>query len=313
LAGLSVIIKKEIADAVSNKTFMLSLGVLMLSVALTGATSGRAYSWFINNEIVKKQYDPTYEIDYAFCSLIIIRYLIRHIKILGALVAVAYGFNAINKEHTEGSLKILLSYPIYRDQIILGKLIAGFIVITTVTIASLVIGFTLYLFSITVSFSPDLIMRFSAFTIMSVLLISGYLGMSMLFSIAFKDSKTVLLAMFLLIGLFNSQASLSFGRALSDVIYGPELKPGSWTPLNPQAVPFQDFIAKLSPAYCFERVSLDLRISFLMVFVGGKYVEIPSDVWMVLSSNLNSIVALIAVPIIMFAASYVFFTRRDIA
>ena len=209
MPGILTIAKNEFMDHVSDRTFLLSFAILLIAMiagALYQVQFVRDWTFLVSPTAPHVMAEGA---GWKFFDTFFTEFITGPLSLLGVLVAISLIFNSINKERTKGSLKILLSYPIHRDQIILGKLIAGFIVITTVTIASLVIGFTLYLFSITVSFSPDLIMRFSAFTIMSVLLISDYLGMSMLFSIAFKDSKTVLLAMFLLIGLFNSQASLS--------------------------------------------------------------------------------------------------------
>jgi len=306
LTGIFIIVKKEVSDAVSNRTFLLSLGVLMLSMTLTGATSRLAYFNTLANYQALKVEFPT-------LGLIIINDLVPHVKVLGALVAVAFSFSSINKERTEGSLKVLLSYPIYRDQIILGKLVAGLIVVSIVTVASLAVALVLYLFSTNLSFTPDLILRFFTFTLLSIFLLSGYLGLSMLFSIAFKDQKTTLLAMFLLIGLFNSQASLSYGRILSDAVYGPERNPDYPSfQLNPQAIVFRDFVAKLSPSYSFESTSLDLWQPFLRAFVGDVYIRIPSDVWSVIINHLYSIGVLAVVPFLTFVGSYILFMKRDI-
>ncbi|GAJ06769.1 unnamed protein product [marine sediment metagenome] len=164
MAGISVIVRKEVSDAMSNKAFLLSLAVLMLNMTLTGATSSGTYTSYFENEKARGN-------DTTTCCLIIIDTLIPHIKVLGALVAIAYGFNAINKERTEGNLKVLLSYPIY--------------------------------------IKPDPLLRFTIFTALSALFLSGYLGLSMLLSIASKDQKTTLLGMLLIIGVFNSYAFIS--------------------------------------------------------------------------------------------------------
>ena len=278
----------------------------MLSLTLTGATSRGTYLRYLEHQ-------SAIGADTTTAGLILIDTLVPHIQVLGALVAISYGFNAINKERTEGSLKVLLSYPIYRDQIILGKLIAGLLVVSLVTVASLVMALAIYLYFNNISFALDPILRFATFTFLSVLLLSSYLGLSMLFSIAFKEQKTTLLVMFLLIGLFNSRAFSSFGRILSDIVYGPERNPGDpFYPLNPQAWFFRDFIQKLSPSYSYQATSIILRFHSIPTFVGDGYVNIPSNVWSVLIHCQYSIVLLLIIPILTFAASYVLFTRRDI-
>jgi ABC-2 type transport system permease protein len=312
MAGLSVIIKKEISDAFSSRVFLISLMILLVSCMMTGATSNRKYIDMLNwAQALAKNTGWDYVVSTA--GLVIINELIPHIKVLGAFVAIAYGFNAFNKEHTEESLKVLLSYPIYRDQIILGKLISGFLLVSLVTLSSLFVALSIYLYSTNISFSPDLTLRFSAFTLLSIFFLSGYLGLSMFFSIAFKDQKTTLLVMFLLIGLFNSYAFYSTGRILSDVVYGSERNPNDpYVPMNIQALNLRESIKQISPSYSYESISRLLSHHSITVQVGDKQVLIPSNAWSVIMHNLGSILVLVIIPVLTFAASYVLFTRRDI-
>lgn len=308
MAGLSVIIRKEISDAVSNRTFLLSLAVMLLSMALTGATSEETYLEYLETQ----EYLGN---DTTTCGLKVIDILFPHIKVLGALVAVAYGFNAINKERTEGNLKVLLSYPIYRDQVILGKLVAGAVVISLVTIISITVAIALHFYLNSLFFKPDLVLRIVVFTALSVLFLCGYLGLSMLLSIASKDQKTTLLAMFLIIGLFNSYAFHSFGRTLSDVLYGPEVKISGNVDYSPEymkAIALQNFIMGLSPEYRYETTTHLLQFHSIFVLVEGNYIRIPSNVSNIIMKSLSSLVLLTIIPIVTFAASYVLFTRRDV-
>ena len=47
------------------------------------------------------------------------------IGILGPLLGIAFGFDAINGERSPGTLPRLVSQPIHRDEIINGKFVAG--------------------------------------------------------------------------------------------------------------------------------------------------------------------------------------------
>jgi ABC-2 type transport system permease protein len=277
----------------------------MFSIAMIGVSSGKLYF----SRLAMQFGGPVN----PALDLTIIHELIPQINVLGALVVVAYGFNAINKERTEGSLKVMLSYPIYRDKIILGKLIAGLLVISLVTVVSLTVALEIYLYTTNLVFTLDQYLRFAAFVLLSILLLSGYLGLSMLFSITFSDQKISLLAMFLLIGVFNSQSFSSYGRILSNIIFGSEPNPDvPYFPLNPQAFIFRNFISNLSPSYSYEMTASFLQHHSIRVFVGDAYVFIPSNVWSIIKNQLNSIVVLVIIPILTFAASYVLFTRRDI-
>ena len=303
MAGISYIIKKELSDAASNKAFLLSCAVLLITFVCTGVSAG--YSYYYYHLTLFE--DTTIDIE-----LVLMRELVPPIRIVGALVAVAYGFNAINKERTEGSLKILLSYPVYRDQVILGKLLASLILIVFTSFVSLILTLIVYLVSTNLFFSFNQYIRYFVFMCLSTLLLSGYLGLSMLLSIAFKDPKTSLMAIFLLISVFNSWIFYSYGRIISDAVYGPEINPGLFTSADPQRRALRELIQNLSPSDSLRRITSQLCTHRFTMYVGSERVIVESNIWRVLISRLDAVVILVIVPVLSFSASYVLFTRRDI-
>ena len=52
-------------------------------------------------------------------------YMSSYIMMRGAILAIAMGFDLVSKEKETKSLKSLLSYPIFRDEIINGKALGG--------------------------------------------------------------------------------------------------------------------------------------------------------------------------------------------
>lgn len=54
------------------------------------------------------------------------------IALLGPIVGLALGFDAVNSERANGTLNRLVAQPIYRDSIIIGKFLAGTAVIAIV-------------------------------------------------------------------------------------------------------------------------------------------------------------------------------------
>jgi ABC-2 type transport system permease protein len=300
MAGISCIVKKEISDAVSNKAFFLSCAVLLLISSLTSITASNVY--------YNLRLFPGGKTNY---ELVIMRELFPKMVLIGALVAVAYGFNAINKERTEGSLKVLMSYPIYRDQVILGKLFASIILITFVSFVSQLVSLSLYLFQTNIVFTIEKFSIYFTFMCLTTLLLIGYLGLSMFFSIAFRDQKTSLILMFVIIGVFNSLIFYSYGELLIKVIYGPDLG-YRFTPLGATARAIYEWIQTLSIAD-----SLRITIERLMwnrfpVNLGEETIWIDNSILRVLTYRINTIILLVIIPVLSFSASYVFFTRRDI-
>jgi ABC-2 type transport system permease protein len=303
LVGVSIIVRKELSDSVSNRAFLISLVVLVVSMVIAGISAGDTYRLGL------------YQTDVGwysskFFDLLIINNQVTLVNSLGVLIAVAYGFSTINKERNEGSLKVLLSYPIFRDQIIVGKLLSGFIIITIITVVSLSVGLVTFLLSANLIPNVDMIARFSTYVLLSIILLGGWLGLSVFLSSFFKDTKTTLLVLLLLVGISNSEALSYFANVVPRAIFGSLY---TNNPANYQAMLLMRFINNLSPSTSYSLISLNLSFFTMFTFVENERVFIPTIITDVLINNIYSLVLLVVIPIITFAASYVVFMRRDIS
>ncbi len=315
MVGIFVVMKKEISDTITSRTFQITFGVLFVIMMMIGIDAGL----FFKNYIIRTKE-----------QLIIIQILGPTIKWMGAFVALTLGFNTIKKESSEGSLKILLSYPIYRDQIILGKFFGNLIVLLLAISTSMSASFAVNVIYAGFIPEPSTILNFLTFIILSVIFLSGYLGLSILLSITFKDVKTTLLVTFFILAIFNSETLYSYGLILSNIIYGVTPRnfdiylagafnpqPGSLIQLlysapsiNPQAQALQAFFAGLSPAYGYSLSSFSLMFTYRSILMNDVTTSVTW--WDIIVNNLSSIVALVLLPIITFTGSYVLFMRRDV-
>jgi ABC-2 type transport system permease protein len=116
------------------------------------------------------------------------------VAFFGPLVGLVLGFDTINRERNEGTLSKLLSQPIYRDVVINGKFLAG-VVMITVMMASIVLVIT-GLGLIVMGIIPGLeeIWRIFIYLVISIIYISFWLGVAILFSILFRSTATSALA-----------------------------------------------------------------------------------------------------------------------
>jgi ABC-2 type transport system permease protein len=300
MPGIITIIKKEISDAVTNRSFLLSFGILVLCMVIAGFASGNAF----NSQRFAASKD----------RLLILREIAPIITQLGALVSVALGFNSINKERPEGSLKVVLSYPIYRDQIILGKLLGNLVITTIATTASMGISLALYLQMTKIVLDSEMLVRYSTLILLAILLLGGYLGLSILLSASIEDPKTTLLVTFLFLGIFNSETLFSYGQIFSNLVYGniPRVWGlGGSVPVYAPAKALQDFISSLSPAYDFTAFSTNLGNYLQPITTNG--VVINSSFWDLIMNNLVYLPILIVLPLATFIGCYVIFTRTDIS
>ena len=140
------------------------------------------------------------------------------IALLGPIVGLALGFDAINSERSGGTLNRLVSQPIYRDSIIVGKFLAG-----TALIAMIIytMGIGLGAFGIiTTGLTPSVeeALRILVFLTFTVIYIAFWLAISILFSVICRHSATSALASIALWMFFAIFMSL-VASIIADAVY----------------------------------------------------------------------------------------------
>lgn len=116
------------------------------------------------------------------------------IGFLGPLLGISMGFDAINSEKSQGTLPRIMSQPIYRDNLIIAKFVAALIVISTLFFALgfLVMGLGLMIIGIPPSAGEFLRVLF--FIFLSILYVSFWLNLAILFSVRFRQAATSAMA-----------------------------------------------------------------------------------------------------------------------
>ncbi|MGB4552837.1 MAG: ABC transporter permease subunit, partial [bacterium] len=113
---------------------------------------------------------------------------------LGPLVGLALGFDGINGERTRGTLSRLLGQPVTRDAVINAKYLAGLAVLGLMifSLGFLVAG--LGLIMIGVPPTGEEMGRILIFLLLTVIYVGFWLGLSLLFSVQFRQTATSALA-----------------------------------------------------------------------------------------------------------------------
>ena len=132
MAGIFVVAKKEFLDHVMGKKFLVILAILMIISLLAMHQGVESY-----NKQLESYKERTAEIEEhpevmpprgmpeKPSILFVFQMMSMLFGILGAILAIAIGFNLISGEKESGSLKSLLSHPVFRDTIINGKALGG--------------------------------------------------------------------------------------------------------------------------------------------------------------------------------------------
>jgi ABC-2 type transport system permease protein len=120
--------------------------------------------------------------------------LVQFVALFGPLIGLILGFDMINRERNEGTLSKLLSQPIYRDAVVNGKFLAGVVTITIMMVAIVLVVTGLGLRMVGVVPGVEEIWRIIVYLIISIVYISFWLGVAILFSIIFRSIATSALA-----------------------------------------------------------------------------------------------------------------------
>lgn len=318
MKGLLVICRKELSDHFSSTRFILLFTMILMVSLVTAYMVGAG----LRDELqgIAK---PSLVFLLLFTSTGKFFSLIQFIAFFGPLIGIVLGFDAINKERSAHTLSKVVSQPIYRDAIINGKFLAGVILITIMLLSIVLLISGLGLTLIGVIPGPEEIGRLAIYLVLSIFYISFWLGLSILFSITFRSIATSALASIACWIFLSFFVSIGAG-ILSDMLApvtrdtvntNPELvirheqyrkvfslfspmtlySEGTGTILDPLRKTNQTILL-MGP---MERMSLS-RFQNALPLMQSVYLVFPH------------IISLIAITMLFFAASYIFFMRQEI-
>jgi ABC-2 type transport system permease protein len=119
---------------------------------------------------------------------------VQFIGFFGPLIGIFLGFDSINRERVSRTLSKLASQPIYRDSIINAKFLAGLTTIAIVLVGIVLIISGLGIRLIGVVPGIEEVLRLAIYVIISILYVSFWLGIAILFSVVFRSTATSALA-----------------------------------------------------------------------------------------------------------------------
>ena len=187
--GIRVLLKKELADHFSSYRFTIIFALIAMISLIT------AYMVGMN---IRQELEGVAKPRFIFLMLFTapgaIFSLIQFVAFFGPLVGLILGFDTINRERNEGTLSKLLSQPIYRDVVINGKFLAGVVLIAIMMVSIVLVITGLGLIVMGIVPGLEEIWRIMFYLILSIVYISFWLGVAILFSILFRSTATSALA-----------------------------------------------------------------------------------------------------------------------
>ncbi len=315
--GWTVIAGKEFADHLLSARFIVLLVVLALAAVvplyfasarireLAEQASG-AQAVFLALFTLGSQQVPLLRVD-AF------------VGIVAPLLGIAFAFDAVNGERSEGTLPRLLSQPIHRDDVINGKFAAGLAIISLVltAIVAIIAGFGLLRLGIVPAGGE--VLRIVAWLGLTIVYVALWLAFGLLLSVLLRRAATsaligfgiwILITIFggLIVGLVAGLlAPIPSGGGATDILASAQL---------------QQLITRLLPSTLYQEASLVLldpsitQVSTPSTI--GQAIAAQEQIASLLSLDQSlllvwpHVVALVALTVACFAAAYVAFMRQEV-
>ncbi|HEY8694795.1 MAG TPA: ABC transporter permease subunit [Chloroflexota bacterium] len=309
--GIIPIFRKELADHLGSRRF----AILFALIVLAGVSASYVAAQSIQADLSKHP-DQSFVFLRLFTSSSgSLPPFVSFIAFLGPLLGVAFGFDAINSELARGTLGHLLSQPIYRDDVINGKFLAGMAVISVTMLCIFFVVGGLGLRMIGVPPTGDEMIRLLFFFIISVIYVGFWLALSTLFSLLTRQVATSALAA-LAVWLFMS----IFVSIISGLIAGAIYPVTDSSPVQQQLdhATLQGNISRISPANLYSEATEAILTPELRTTGPILLSQAEGMVPGALSLNQSlllvwpDLTATIALTVLCFGAAYATFLRQEV-
>ena len=319
-AGWMVIAAKEFGDHLLSARFIVLLLILGLAAgipiflateqikSLASQVSG-VPALFVALFIIGPQDVSIFQLDVTVQSFV---------GLVAPLLGLAFAFDAVNGERSQGTLPRLLSQPIHRDDVINGKFAAGLATIglVLVVVCGLIAAFGL----IRLGIVPQAyeVLRLLVWLGVTIIYVGLWLAFGLLLSVVVRRAATSALIGFgvwlvvAVFGQFLARFLLAFILPVSTAL----------TEENLQTLAAQSTILRLLPTTLYNEISLVLLNPGLTQSstpaTVDQAIQLGQQVPSLLSLDQSflliwpQVVALVAIMVACFAAAYVMFMRQEV-
>jgi len=306
MLNLLTLFWKELADHFRSKRIIILLALVWLA--------GLSAVYIAGQSIREEAASSEFVFLKLFTASTELPPFITFVAFFSPLIGLALGFDAINREQSSGTLGLVLSQPIFRDTVIIGKFLAGLAVIgfMMVSIVLIVAGLGLWVFAVPPSLEEAL--RIIAYGCITIVYTGFWMALALLFSIFFKRITTSAMAGIAVWMFFFFFMSMIAGLAADNL--APVDEESLESLLKHERL--EQTITRISPVTLYEEAVVTM-LSPKVRTLGPVTLEqvtglIPSP--LPLNQSLiivwPHLVSIIALTLICFAVSYIKFMRQEI-
>jgi ABC-2 type transport system permease protein len=305
-------------DHFSSTRFLLISALIVMVGVIIASMVGMGIQ-----EESKGMAKPTLLFLWLFTSTGKLFSFVQFIGFFGPLIGIFLGFDSINRERVSRTLSKLISQPIYRDSIINAKFLSGVALIAIVLVAIILIISGLGIRLIGVVPGVEEVWRLVIYLITSILYISFWLGISILFSVIFRSSATSALASLAIWIFFSFFVSLGAGF-LADAIT-PISQSG--TGVNPELIVKHEQVQRITSLFSPMTLYSDATTTILdpmrkttrsLVLMGPlerlslSRFQNPLPLLQSLFLVIPHLISIVAITVVCFGICYLVFMRQEI-
>ena len=200
--GWLVVAAKEFGEGLTSLRFLVLLGLLALAAA------GPVYAASGAIRDAAEQASGAVAVFLAMFTIGAdpVPSFVALVGFLAPLLGIAFGFDAINGERSQGTLPRLLSQPIHRDDVVNGKFAAGIGMIAVALVATMLLVSGIGLLRLGIAPSLAEVARLAIWLLVTIVYVAVWLGFATLCSVLFRRAATsalVALGVWLALSLFG--------------------------------------------------------------------------------------------------------------
>lgn len=306
--GLWAVVYKEMADHLSSTRMQILETLMLLTAVGTVYAATQAIRQAIGEDpfLFLRLFTTAHEPLPSFLGFL---------SFLVPLAAIAMGFDAVNGEFNRRTLSRVLSQPIYRDALLLGKFLGALFTLGITLTGLWLIVTGMGLFILGVPPSSEEVARGLLFLLATLAYAGVWLALAMLLSTVFRQPATAALtaiAIWMLFAVFWDMLATVAAQILRPVHFPGTLEELAHmelrlllSRLSPNTLYAESVLALLNPA-------VRALGPVLIIQLEGAILGTPLPLLQSLLIAWPQLVALVSAVILLFAASYVVFQRQEV-
>ncbi|WP_048148916.1 ABC transporter permease [Palaeococcus ferrophilus] len=248
------------------------------------------------------------------------------LSVFGALIGISLGADTINREVEEGTIKVLLSRPVYRDQVINGKFIGNGLALALISMIGFVVSIA-YLLIIGAPVDGPSIVRALLASLHTLLYMLTFLSLGVLLSTLIRKVETailvaIILAIFLTT-IYPVVVNVTADKIAGEMPYCPPRVERVETPTGPHEITVSSYDCPAMREWENKRKMWQRRLYLLMpghhyaqlilsAFAGDEGLQDYLPIGEAFPLGFNSLAILLVELIFPFSVAYARFMTSDL-